>query len=91
MHLQNAADNPLLPLVIHYDSANASFAERYGMDSISRFALIIERNTKANQSVPNCGFGGRELTSNLPQRTLFEDIFLMKVGLVKSYWKCFNY
>ena len=91
MHFQNAADHPLLSFVIHYDSANASFAEGQRMDSISRAALVIEGDAEADQSSPNGCFGGRELGCDLPQRTLFEDVFLMEDGFVKSYWKCINY
>ena len=91
VHFQDTADSPLLPFVIHDHPANTSFTKWQGVNPIGRAALIIEWDSKANQGVSNGCFGGRELGCNLPQRTLFEDVFLMEDGFVKSYWKCINY
>ncbi len=76
--------------MLHNSAVHASFAERQGMDSIGRFALVINGDAEADQGSPNGSFGGRELAGNLPQRTLFHDVFLMEDGFVKSYWKCLN-
>ena len=52
---------------------------------------FTKENSESDQSISNRRFGGRELSCNLPQRTLFEDVFLMEDGFVKGYWKCINY
>lgn len=91
MHFQDATDDPLFPLVIHYDAANASLAEGKVMCPVGRLSSLSNGDVEPDESAPNRCFGGRELGCNLSQRPLFHDVFLMEDGLIKSYWKCINY
>ena len=66
MHFQNAADNLLLPLMLHDDAIHASFSKRKSVHPVHRAASLIKGNSKANQGLPDRRFGGRELAGNLP-------------------------
>jgi hypothetical protein len=66
MHFQNAPDNLLFSLVLHDGTIHASFSKRKSVHPIYRATLIFERDSKANQGLPDSRFGGRELAGNLP-------------------------
>lgn len=66
MHFQNAPDNLLLSLVLHDGAIHASFSERQSMHSVYRAACLIKGNSKADESLSDGGFGGREFAGNLP-------------------------
>ena len=91
MHFEYGADDLLLALMIYHLVAYASFAEWQAMYPIGRFAGLSEGDSEPDQSAPDCSFGGREFGGNLPHRALFQGIFLMEDGFIKSYWKCINH
>jgi hypothetical protein len=61
------------------------------MKAIRISPLLSVRDIEGYESFPNSRFGGRKFGGNLPHRTLFQGIFLMEDGFIKSYWKCLKH